>query len=93
MVLHTQQPLNVVIISKYFTDIFNTTIGKELATMLLYFRKKFATPYCTRKRLLTGTVCRSPTVTYLQYCVSGSTLTAVGRFQLLARWPAFNEQH
>ena len=28
-----------------------------------------------------------PTVTYLPYRVSGSTLTAVGRFQLLARWP------
>ena len=27
------------------------------------------------------------TVTALQYRVSGSTLTAVGRFQLLARWP------
>jgi len=26
-------------------------------------------------------------VTYLPYRVSGSTLTAVGRFQLLARWP------
>jgi len=28
-----------------------------------------------------------PTVTYLPYRVSGSTLTAVGRSQLLARWP------
>ena len=28
-----------------------------------------------------------PTVTYLPYRVSGSTLTAVGRFQLLAWWP------
>ena len=30
---------------------------------------------------------RSPTVIYLPYRVSGSTLTAVGRSQLLARWP------
>jgi len=29
----------------------------------------------------------SDTVTYLAYRVSGSTLTAVGRPQLLARWP------
>ena len=28
-----------------------------------------------------------PTVTYLTYHISGSTLTAVGRSQLLARWP------
>ena len=28
-----------------------------------------------------------PTITYLPYRVSGSTLTAVGRSQLLARWP------
>ena len=30
---------------------------------------------------------RSATVTYLPYRVSGSTLTAVGRSQLLVRWP------
>jgi len=35
-----EQPLNVVIISKYFTDIFTITKGKELVTMLLYFTKK-----------------------------------------------------
>ena len=28
-----------------------------------------------------------PTITHLPYRVSGSTLTAVRRFQLLARWP------
>ena len=28
-----------------------------------------------------------PTVTYLPYCVSGSTLMAVGHSRLLARWP------
>jgi len=39
-----EQPLNIVIISKYFTDIFTTTKGKELATMLLYFPKKIETP-------------------------------------------------
>ena len=32
-------------------------------------------------------VCVPPTVTYLPYRVSGSTLTAVGRSQSLARWP------
>ena len=32
-------------------------------------------------------ICVPPTVTYLPYLVSGSTLTAVGRSQLLARWP------
>ena len=32
-------------------------------------------------------ICVSPTVTYLPYRVFGSTLAAVGRFQLLARWP------
>ena len=30
---------------------------------------------------------RPPTVTYLPYRVSGSTLTAVGRSRLVARWP------
>ena len=32
-------------------------------------------------------ICVPPTVTYLPYRVSGSTLTAVGRSRLLARWP------
>jgi len=32
-------------------------------------------------------ICVPPTVTYLPYRVSDSTLTAVGRSQLLARWP------
>jgi len=32
-------------------------------------------------------ICVPPTVTYLPYRVSGSTLTAVGRYQLLAPWP------
>ena len=37
--------------------------------------------------LTRGGICVSPTVTYLPYRVSGSRLTAVGRSQLLARWP------
>jgi len=37
--------------------------------------------------LTRGGICVPPTVTYLPYRDSGSTLTAVGRFQLLARWP------
>ena len=32
-------------------------------------------------------ICVPPTVTYLPYRVSRSTLTAVGRSQLLVRWP------
>jgi len=42
----------------------------------------------SRSPVLTrGGICVPPTVTYLPYRVSGSTLTAVGRSQLLARWP------
>ena len=42
----------------------------------------------SRSPVLTrGGVCVPPTVTYLPYRVSRSTLTAVGRSQLLARWP------
>jgi len=37
--------------------------------------------------LTRGGICVPPTVTYLPYRVSGSTLTAVGSSQLLARWP------
>jgi len=37
--------------------------------------------------LTRGGICVPPTVTYLPYRVSGSTLTAVGRSQLLAQWP------
>jgi len=37
--------------------------------------------------LTRGGISVPPTVTYLPYRVSGSTLTAIGRFQLLARWP------
>ena len=40
----------------------------------------------TRSPVLTrGGICVPPTVTYLPYRVTGSTLTAVGRSQLLAR--------
>ena len=35
-------------------------------------------------------ICVPPAVTYLPYRVSGSTLTAVGRSQLLARWPGIH---
>jgi len=42
----------------------------------------------SRSPLLTRDgICVPPTVTYLPYRDSGSTLTAVGRSQLLARWP------
>ena len=42
----------------------------------------------SRSAVLTrGGICVPPTVTYLPYRVSGSTLTAVGRSQLLSRWP------
>ena len=42
----------------------------------------------SRSAVLTrGGICVPPTVTYLPYRVSGSTLTAVRRSQLLARWP------
>jgi len=37
--------------------------------------------------LTRGGICVPPTVSYLPYRVSGSTLKAVGRSQLLARWP------
>jgi len=37
--------------------------------------------------LTRGGICVPPTVTYLPYRVSGSTLSAVGRSRLLARWP------
>jgi len=36
--------------------------------------------------LTRGGICVPPTDTYLPYRVSGSTLTAVGRSQLLAHW-------
>ena len=35
-------------------------------------------------------ICVPPTVTYLPYSVSGSTLTAVGRSQLMARRPGIH---
>jgi len=42
----------------------------------------------SRSPVLTrGGICVQPTVTYLPYRVSGSTLTAIGRPRLLARWP------
>ena len=42
----------------------------------------------SRSPVLTrGGICVPPTVTYLPYRVSGSTLTAVGRSRLLAQWP------
>ena len=52
-----------------------------------------APPYLSRSTasrspvLTRAGICVPPTVTYLPYRVSGSTLTAVGRSHLLARWP------
>jgi len=40
---------------------------------------------CVSPMLTRGGICVPSTVTYLPYRVSGSTLTAVGRSQLLAR--------
>ena len=37
-------------------------------------------------------ICVPPTVAYLPYCISGSTLTAVGRSQLQVRWPGTHSQ-
>ena len=51
---------------------------------------------CTASRspvLTRGGICVPPTVTYLPYRVSGSTLTAVRRSQLLARWPGTHSQN
>ena len=42
---------------------------------------------CRSPVLTRAGICVPPTVTYLPYRVSGSTLTAVGRSQLLDRWP------
>ena len=53
-----------------------------MMTILRYFATASRSPVLTR-----GGICVPPTVTYLPYRVSGSTLTAVGRSQLLARWP------
>jgi len=48
----------------------------------------YLSEHCIPVSVLTcGGICVPPTVIYLPYRVSGSTLTAVGRFQLLARWP------
>ena len=49
---------------------------------------RFCRSTASRSPVLTcGGICVPPTVIYLPYRVSGSTLTAVGRSQLLARWP------
>jgi len=54
--------------------------------LLLTYRIRRST--ASRSPVLTRAgICVPPTVTYLPYRVSGSTLTAVGRSQLLARWP------
>jgi len=42
--------------------------------------------------LTRGGICVPPTITYLPYRVSGSTLTAIGRSQLLAQWPGTHSQ-
>ena len=48
----------------------------------------YLSEYCIQSPVLTRAgICVPPTVIYLPYRVSGSTLTAVGRSQLLARWP------
>ena len=48
----------------------------------------YPSEHCIRSPVLTrGGIGVPPTVTYLPYRVSDSTLTAVGRSQLLAPWP------
>ena len=50
--------------------------------------RRICSSTASRSPVLTrGGICVPPTVTYLPYRVSGLTLTAVGRSQLLTRWP------
>jgi len=75
-------------------DTDNSLVSVELGCLNRprYFGRAPA-PYlshgtASRSPVLTrGGICVPPTVNYLPYRVSGSTLTAVVRSQLLARWP------
>jgi len=52
-----------------------------------YWRRRICRSTASRSPVLTrGGICVPPTVTYLPYRVSDSTLV-IGRFRLLARWP------
>jgi len=61
--------------------LFNSPVSERLRTTVMSEHCIPVSSADTRWHL------RSPTVIYLPYRVSGSTLTAVGRSQLLARWP------
>ena len=60
--------------------------AKEQEQELRSFNDLFSGQPLRSPVLTRAGICVPPTVTYLPYRVSGSTLTAVGRSQLLARW-------
>ena len=69
-----------------FLDAIKASIAKRRLQPVPWFIEKII-QVAARAPHTRGGICVPPTVTYLPYRVSGSTLTAVGRSQLLARRP------
>ena len=74
----------------HWLDVPDSVLFK-LAVRVHQYLNGRALPYLSEHRIPVSSAdtrrhLRLPTVTYLPYRVSGSTLTAVGRFRLLARW-------
>jgi len=80
----------------YTTNCVGLTFQTEFSSSLQWqFTSVWTAAHCricrstaSRSPVLTcGGICVPPTVIHLPYRVSGSTLTAVGRSRVLARWP------
>ena len=75
-------------IGSTFPTGFSSSLQWQFTSVWMATHRRICRSTASQSPVLTHSgICVPPTVTYLPYRVSSSTLTAVGRSQLLARWP------
>ena len=67
---------------------FSSSLQWQFTSVWTAVHHRICRSTASRSPVLTsGGICVPPTITYLPYRVSGSTLTAIGPSQLLTQWP------
>ena len=67
---------------------FSSSLQWQFTSVWTAVHHRICRSTASRSPVLTsGGICIPPTITYLPYRVSGSTLTAIGPSQLLTQWP------
>jgi len=80
--------LEILIDCYTFLTGFSSSLQWHFTSVWTAVQHRICRSTASRSPVLTlSGICVPPIVTYLPYLVSGSTLTAIGRSQLLAQWP------